>query len=263
MTQYLVDRAYQLNKQIKCNINQCELVLMQWLIEDSMATLLAMSDTDASYTEVFPDDFICTVPATMQVGQRVTIQPTFIPNTTTNKSTTCVSNDTSKLSVKTYGIKHELTALAEGTVTIGITSVVAPHIVHTYTIKIEPAPVVQQDNIWYGVIPASLGLKSFKSITSEMVKKYLTKKVANTLPKTGINFSAGDLVVAVVPEDRVAKKDDGFNNKVQFNSSAQNPDSGEYIHANGEVTLDIDDITYELYGEFMVVSSGNLFIYVD
>lgn len=263
METYLVNRAYELNDLIKFDVQHCELKTLLWLIEDSMCSLLEMSDADMEYTEIFPDDFVCIVPSTMQIGQKTTIQPTFIPNTTTTTTTVCVSSDTSMLSVKTYGSKHELTALKEGVVTIGITSVIAPHIVHTYTIKIEPAPVVQQDNIWYGVIPASLGVKSFKSITSEMVKKHLTKKVANTLPKTGINFSAGDLVVVVVPEDRVAKKDDGFNKKVQFNSSAQNPDSGEYIHANGEVTLDIDNITYELYGEFMVVSSGNLFIYVD
>lgn len=43
MKEYLVNRAYSLNRQIKCNSQQCELKTLKWLIEDSVAELINAS----------------------------------------------------------------------------------------------------------------------------------------------------------------------------------------------------------------------------
>lgn len=43
MVEYLINRAYQLNSQIKHNLQQCELVALLWLIEDSIADQLTAS----------------------------------------------------------------------------------------------------------------------------------------------------------------------------------------------------------------------------
>ena len=200
MKTYLVGRAVSLNNQIKNNSQQCEELALQWLIEESMASLLDISNNDTSVEDVLPEDFTCTVPSKLTVGQRITIQPQFIPNNTTNTNTTCTSNNESFLSVKTYGNRHELTALNTGIVVIAITSAIKPSITHKYTITIEAAPVVKKDYIYYGVIPVSLGVRQFSSIAADMVKDNLTRVTANTLEKTAIDFThAGDIVVVAVP----------------------------------------------------------------
>lgn len=264
MIKYLVNRAYQLNNQIKYNIQQCELLALKWLIEDSMAQLLQCGGKDTVVEDVIPDDFVCTVPAKMKVGDRITIQPQFIPSNTTNTNTTCTSNNPELLSVKTYGTRHELTALNTGIVVIAITSAVKPSITHKYTITIEAAPVVKQDQIYYGVIPVSLGIRQFSDITADMITANLTRVTATTLDKTAVDFmSAGDLVVVAVPTGRTATVDDGFGGKMEFTTSAKNPNTGQPIVSNGEVVVTIDDVKYYLYGAFMTLNSGTLFIYVD
>lgn len=168
----LVNRAYSLNNEIKNNSQQCELITLQWLIEDSMCELLSSG-------------------------------------------------------------------------------------------SVEPSDAA--DNIiYYGVIPAQLQVRDFNDITPEMITTYLNEVSKEELPRTAVRFGrAGDLVVVAVSGNKVASKDNGFGGKTQFSSSAQNPETGAPIESNGDVSVEINGTTYTLYGEFMVLQSGTVFIYVD
>lgn len=264
MEKYLVGRAISLNKQIKNNSRQCEELVLQWLIEESMASLLNVESRQPQQEEVLPIDFTCDVPSTMPLGQSVDVLPQFTPTNTTNTKTTCVSSDSSIVEVSTNNNHHVLKAVGVGTVTIAIVSDANQTIKHFYTITVYSESVIENDVIYYGVLPAALGVRSFRDITGDDVKKYLKKVTATSLDKTPIEFtSAGDLIVVAVLKNKVATSDNGFGDKVEFYSSAVNPDTGEHISSNGDVSVNIDGTEFYLYGEFMLLAGGILYVYVD
>lgn len=263
MELYLKDRGYSLSNVIRYNISPCEVLLLQWLIEDSMATLLTQSVNDTKLATVLPNDFTCNVPTTMHVGQRVAISPTFVPQNTTDKQITCVSSDSNVVQVVRSNKYFELVAHTEGTISLTITSIADTTISHTYAVEVIPAPVSQANRIYFGVIPSELNITAFEDVTEAIAKQYLKVVSTGTLSKVEVEVRAGDLLTVIVPRSKLATKDNGVGGKVQFMSSAINSQTGKPIQSNGDVQIIIDGSQYYIYGEFIINSVGSNFIYVD
>lgn len=114
--------------------------------------------------------------------------------------------------------------------------------------------------MYYGYISAELS--DYSDITDAMIKASVeggtvVQQDLQTLDKTAIGgLSAGDSLVVLLPlsSGYVATSDSGIGTKVPFIT--------EVMGANGEITLDIEGVTYKVYGEFMLLS-GTKYIYVD
>lgn len=110
--------------------------------------------------------------------------------------------------------------------------------------------------IFYGKIVDSIS--SYNEITEDMLVapgNTITKVAAGYLGKTGLEVQAGDRMVVIIPAESPlrALKDDGIGGKVAFDTSI--------MGANGEVSLQVEEKPYKIYGEFLTVG-GTLFIYV-
>jgi len=110
--------------------------------------------------------------------------------------------------------------------------------------------------IFYGKIIDSIS--SYNEITEDMLVSpgnTIKKVQAGYLGKTAIEVQAGDKVVVIIPAESPlrALKDDGIGGKVAFDTSI--------MGANGEVSLQVEEKPYKIYGEFLTVG-GTLFIYV-
>ena len=226
-----------------------------------MEHLLTKSTEASLWDVVFPNGFICNIPQTMDVGSSITVTPEFIPNNTTNKLTTCISNDPNILSVETIDASHTLIAHNTGVAVITIASVVTPTLKHTYIVDVIPA-TTPEDVVYYGCIPASLGITSFAAITEKMINQYLKVTTARVAQKVDVSATAGDILVVVTANSKTATKDNGFGAKVSFASSAINAEDGKSIQANGDVVLTVNNYPYKLYGEF-IITSGTQHIYVN
>lgn len=114
--------------------------------------------------------------------------------------------------------------------------------------------------MYYGYISAELS--DYSDITDAMIKAgvengTVVQQDLQTLEKTAISgLSAGDSLVVLLPlsSGYVATSDSGIGTKVPFIT--------EVMGANGDITLDIEGVTYKVYGEFMLLS-GTKYIYVD
>lgn len=103
-------------------------------------------------------------------------------------------------------------------------------------------------------------LKSYADITPDMLidpSNYIQQVSAGQLGKTSCGvMGEGDKVLVLIPEDYsyTATKDNGIGGKVPFNESI--------MGANGDATIELDGVTYRVYGE-MMTTEGELFVYVD
>lgn len=119
-----------------------------------------------------------------------------------------------------------------------------------------PAPEVAY--IFYGSLVDRIS--NMGEITAEMLvspDNNIVSVSAGKMGKTSCGqMQAGSKVIVLIPADKgyVATKDNGFGGKMAF--------SEQVMGANGGVTVDIDGVTYRVYGELMTVS-GEVFIYVD
>lgn len=129
--------------------------------------------------------------------------------------------------------------------------------------KPEDNPSDDKKYIYFGTVPANLCEYDYSKITSDIVKTNLRRISASTLPKTGIDFQIGDMVVVAVPSGKVVTTDDGFGEKIPFYSEFTSPITGRPIYSNGNDTVVVAGVEYKLYGEFMTLPSGTLYIYVD
>lgn len=130
----------------------------------------------------------------------------------------------------------------------------------------EGGPVVPpvSEKMYYGRLSISEvggSVIPYSNITESMIKssRGLIESEPKTLGKTSLGLASetamGDYCIVLVPKSKgyTATVDDGFGSKVQFNTE----DAG----ANG-IDLDIDGITYKLYGHILL-SQSEVFIYVD
>lgn len=119
-----------------------------------------------------------------------------------------------------------------------------------------PAPEVAY--IFYGNLVDQIS--NMSEITADMLVSPENNIVSVSAAKMGKTscgqMQAGSKVVVLIPEETnyMATKDNGFGGKMAF--------SEQVMGANGGVTVDIDGVTYRVYGELMTVS-GEVFIYVD
>lgn len=119
-----------------------------------------------------------------------------------------------------------------------------------------PAPEVAY--IFYGSLVDQIS--NMSEITPEMLVSPENNIVSVSAAKMGKTscgqMQVGSKVVVLIPQETnyVATKDNGFGGKMAF--------SEQVMGANGGVTVDIDGVTYRVYGELMTVS-GEVFIYVD
>ena len=124
---------------------------------------------------------------------------------------------------------------------------------YTFTFNaMEDVPKDINALIYYGVIKQNI---SYNEITESSLR-VLDKQKEGILGRTGIEVSAGDRVVILVPSNSllVPKKDNGFGSKVAFDTSV--------MGANGEIKVIANGIEYRVYGELMTVD-GILYIYID
>ena len=98
----------------------------------------------------------------------------------------------------------------------------------------------------------------YNAITADMVKNAENvEKVPCKVTKDYIaNCADNDYMIIAIPTNssRVGKKDNGFGGHVVFNTD----DAG----ANGDVELEIDGVTYKLYGE-ICLAAGTFKLQID
>ena len=98
----------------------------------------------------------------------------------------------------------------------------------------------------------------YSAITAEMVKnaKNVEKKKCVKLTDYVANCATNDYMIIAIPKDsvRVGKKDNGLGGHVTFSTSTAG--------ANGDVELEIDGVTYKLYGE-ICLAAGAFKLQVD
>ena len=102
----------------------------------------------------------------------------------------------------------------------------------------------------------------YNQITANMIKTgvAVTRSEPKTLVKTSLGLASttaeGDYVIIAVPDGDgyTVTQDNGIGGKAPFNEE----DAG----ANGQYKLDIDGVTYALYGQILL-SQSEKFIYID
>lgn len=98
----------------------------------------------------------------------------------------------------------------------------------------------------------------YNEITADMVKTAVNveKKPCTKLTDYIADCADNDYMIIAIPSDsvRVGKKDNGFGGHVVF--------STETAGANGDVELEIDGVTYKLYGE-ICLAKGKFKLQVD
>ena len=98
----------------------------------------------------------------------------------------------------------------------------------------------------------------YNAITAEMIEKAtnVEKKKCAKLTDYEADCQDNDYMIIAIPADsiRVGKKDNGFGGHVVFDT--------ETAGANGDVELEIDGVTYKLYGE-ICLSAGTFKLQVD
>lgn len=102
-------------------------------------------------------------------------------------------------------------------------------------------------------------VRNYSEITEEMLwrpENRIASVPAGVLRNYAQEVKAGDKIVVLLPTEpcMVATKDDGFGNKVPFDTSIAG--------ANGEVQLMVKGQLNRLYGEFLTIG-GTMFINVD
>jgi hypothetical protein len=104
-------------------------------------------------------------------------------------------------------------------------------------------------------------------LSSSLSFKNLTPYPITPLKKTGIEYTEGNSVIILIPKNStlVARKDDGFGKKVEFDEIMDDPmnedSSGIKIGYNGEVKT-ISGQEYKVYGQ-VFLNSGTCYIYID
>ena len=96
-----------------------------------------------------------------------------------------------------------------------------------------------------------------KSLDVESVKKGAVCRYG----RTGLGGApAGALLVVLIPNGTAfrAWKDDGFGGRIDFSLN----NGGMGTGSNGEVTVELDGIKYQAYGEFNLVA-GETYMYIE
>ena len=98
----------------------------------------------------------------------------------------------------------------------------------------------------------------YNAITAQMVKTaaHVEKKKVGKLADYIVDCQDNDYMIIAIPSDsvRVGKKDNGLGGHVTFSTSTAG--------ANGDVELEIDGVTYKIYGE-ICLSAGRFKLQVD
>lgn len=130
---------------------------------------------------------------------------------------------------------------------------------HITVVPVGDAPVVGDMYIGRISLQEAGGQRiQYSAITAEMVKTAaaVEKRKCAKLVDYEANCQTNDLMIIAIPKDsiRVGKKDNGFGGHVVFDT--------ETSGANGDVELEIDGVTYKLYGE-ICLSAGKFKLQVD